>query len=140
MPREIFQRELNHLVEEVVELGQEVESCLGTMAEALEKHDHETARQELGIDSRYKERGVEIDEECMILQARQAPVARDLRLVYTVQAVTHHLVRAGTLCEHICQSVAENADAERDPNLEPTLQEMASGARDLFRQGLETFE
>ena len=75
MPREIFQRELNHLVEEVVELGQEVESCLGTMAEALEKHDDETARQELGIDSRYKERGVEIDEECMILQARQAPVA-----------------------------------------------------------------
>src|SRR5919107_2545616 len=109
MPREIFQRELNHLVEEVVELGQEVESCLGTMVEALEKHDDETARQELGIDSRYKERGSEIDEECMILQARQAPVASDLRLIYTVQAVTNHPLRAGAPFGHICPAIFGNA-------------------------------
>jgi phosphate transport system protein len=140
MPREIFQRELNHLVEEVVELGQEVESCLGTMAEALEKHDDETARQELGIDSRYKERGVEIDEECMILQARQAPVASDLRLIYTVQAVTNHLVRAGTLCEHICRAIVETPGCDRDPDLDATLSEMAHAARNLFREGLDVFE
>ena len=139
MPREIFQRELNHLVEEVVELGQEVESCLGTMAEALEKHDDESARQELGIDSRYKERGVEIDEECMILQARQAPVARDLRLIHVVQAVTNHLVRTGTLCEHICRGITETREAERDLDLANTLAEMAHIARDLFRRSVDVF-
>ena len=140
MPREIFHRELNHLVEEVVELGREVESCLDTMVEALEKHDDETARKELGIDSRYKERGSEIDEECMILQARQAPVASDLRLIYTVQAVTNHLVRAGTLCEHICRAVVETGGCERDPDLEGTLSEMSRAARNLFREGLDIFE
>src|SRR5918995_2806162 len=140
MPREIFHRELNHLVEEVVELGREVESCLNTMVEALEKHDDETARKELGIDSRYKERGSEIDEECIILQARQAPVASDLRLIYTVQAVTNHLVRAGTLCEHICRSIVETADFERDPDLGGTLSEMSRAARNLFREGLDIFE
>ncbi|HEX2109574.1 MAG TPA: PhoU domain-containing protein, partial [Rubrobacteraceae bacterium] len=140
MPREIFHRELNHLVEEVVELGREVESCLNTMVEALEKHDDETARKELGIDSRYKERGSEIDEECMILQARQAPVASDLRLIYTVQAVTNHLVRAGTLCEHICRAVVETAGCERDPDLGSTLSEMSRAARNLFREGLDIFE
>ena len=140
MPREIFHRELNHLVEEVVELGQEVESCLDTMVEALEKHDDETARKELGIDSRYKERGSEIDEECMILQARKAPVASDLRLIYTIQAVTNHLVRAGTLCEHICRAVVETVDFERDPDLGGTLSEMSRAARNLFREGLDIFE
>ena len=140
MPREIFHRELNRLVEEVVELGQEVESCLDTMVEALEKHDDETARKELGIDSRYKERGSEIDEECMILQARQAPVASDLRLIYTVQGVTNHLVRAGTLCEHICRAVVETGDCERDPDLGGTLSEMSRAARNLFREGLDIFE
>ena len=140
MPRETFQQELNRLVEEVVELGQEVESCLDTMVEALEKHDEGTARQELGIDSRYKERGTEIDEECMILQARQAPVASDLRLIYTVQAVTNHLVRAGTLCEHICRSVVETAGCEREADLDSTLSEMARAARNLFREGLDIFE
>src|SRR5919206_992964 len=140
MPRGTFQQELDRLVKEVVDLGREVESCLGTMIQALETHDAEAASRELGVDSRYKERGAEIDEECMVLQARQAPVARDLRLVYTAQAVTNHLVRAGTLCEHICRVITETADADRDPDLEAALVEMSRAARDLFRQGLEVFE
>lgn len=140
MPRETFHKELDQLVEEVIELGREVESSLDTMVEALENQDAETARRELGVDSRYKERGAEIDEECMILQARQAPVARDLRLVYTVQAVTNHLVRAGTLCEHICHALVDTEGADRDPDLAATLSEMARAGRNLFREGLDIFE
>src|SRR5215218_6952035 len=123
MPRETFQQELDRLTGEVVVLGREVESCLDTMVEVLERHDAETASRVLGVDRRYKERGAEIDEECMILQARQAPVARDLRLIYTVQAVTNHLVRAGTLCEHICHAIVETDGADRDPELSDTLSE-----------------
>lgn len=140
MPRETFQHELDRLVEEILALGREVESSLGTMVEAMQTHDAEIASRELGVDARFKERGAEIDEECMILQARQAPVARDLRLVYTVQAVTNHLVRSGTLCEHICRAIVDTAGCERDPDLEAALLEMAQGARDLFAQGLDTFE
>jgi phosphate transport system protein len=140
MPRGTFQQELDRLVEEVMDLGREVESCLGTMVEALETHDAEIARKVFGVDATYKERGAQIAEECLILQARQAPVARDLRLIYTVQIVQNHLVRAGTLCEHICQAVAESADAERDPDLEAALLEMCRGACNLFRQGFDIFE
>jgi len=140
MPRESFHRELDRLVEKVVELGREVESCLDTMVGALEKHDAEAASNQLGVDAHYKERGTQIVEECMILQARQAPVARDLRLIHVLQAVTNHLVRAGTLCEHICRAIAETRDAERNLDLVATLREMALGARDIFRQGLDVFE
>src|SRR5918998_4097572 len=110
MPRETFQQELDNLLQEVLELGVEVERSLQTMVTAMENRDEELARSELGVDLRYKMRGQEIDEECMILQARQAPVARDLRFLYTVQGVTNHLVRSGTLCEHICLGIAETAD------------------------------
>jgi phosphate uptake regulator len=48
MPRESFHRELDRLVEKVVELGREVESCLDTMVGALEKHDAEVASHRLG--------------------------------------------------------------------------------------------
>ena len=140
MTREIFHRQLDRLVEEVMDLGRSVESCLNAMVEALEKEDAETARQQIGIDSRYKERGAEIDEECMVLQARQAPVARDLRLLYTVQAVTNHLVRAGTLCEHICYAIVETDGVDRDPDLSDTLSEMARAGRNLFGEGLDVFE
>src|SRR5918999_6510734 len=140
MPRETFQQELDGLTSDLLDLGREVEASLENMVRAMESRDAGVARRELGVDVRYKTQGMDIERECIILQARQAPVARDLRLVYTVQAVTNHLVRAGTLCEHICRGISETSDAERDPDLDTSLKEMSRGARELFREGLEIFE
>jgi phosphate transport system protein len=139
MPREIFQKELDDLVDEVIELGVEVEGSLQRMVKAMEGRDATIAEKELGVDVRYKARGAEIEQDCMILQARQAPVARDLRLLYTVQSVTNHLVRSGTLTEHICHAIVDTAGCERDEDLEATLTEMARTARNIFSEGLEIF-
>jgi phosphate transport system protein len=106
----------------------------------MEARDADVAGRELGVDLRYKARGMDIERECMILQARQAPVARDLRLLYTVQSVTNHLVRSGTLCEHICHAVVDTAECERDEDLETSLVEMARTARNVFNEGLDVFE
>ncbi len=140
MARKNFHRELDRLVEEVVSLGREVESRIAMMVDAMEHWDADAAGRIVGSDAILKARGAEITEECMILQARQAPVARDLRLIYTVQAITNHLVRAGTLCEHICGAVVETTDVARDSDLEATLREMSLEARSLFREGLDIFE
>lgn len=140
MPRESFQQELDRLVGEIVSLGREVERTLDDMANAMDGYNAEVASRDLGVDSRYKERGTELDEECMILQARQAPVARDLRLIYTIQAVTNHMVRTGTLGEHICRAIVETSECERDEDLHAAILEMARSARDLFGQGLDVFE
>jgi phosphate transport system protein len=139
MPRETFQQELDGLTSDLLDLGREVEASLENMVRAMEGRDAGVARQELGVDVRYKTRGMDIERECMILQARQAPVARDLRLLYTVQSVTNHLVRSGTLTEHICQAIAETADSERDEDLETALVEMARTARNIFSEGLDIY-
>jgi phosphate transport system protein len=121
LARRVFHQELDRLVNEVLGLGREVEACLGTMVEAVENWDADVAGGVVGSDVRFKGRGAEIVEECMVLQVRQAPVARDLRLVHTAQAVINHLVRTGTLCEHICGAIVETADVERDPDLQTTM-------------------
>jgi phosphate transport system protein len=139
MPRETFQQELDELVEEVLSLGAEVEGSLDRMVRSMEGRDASLAEEELGVDVRYKMAGADIERECMILQARQAPVARDLRLLYTVQSVTNHLVRSGTLTEHICHAIVDTAGCERDEDLEATLTEMAKTARNIFNEGLEIF-
>ena len=139
MPRETFQQELDGLVSDLIELGNEVEASLETMVKAIETRDAEVASRELGMDMRYKARGMDLEREGMILQARQAPVARDLRLIYTVQSVTNHLVRSGTLSEHICQAIAETAECARDEDLDATLVEMARTARNVFDEGLDVF-
>ncbi len=140
MPRETFQQELDDLVGEVMDLGTEVEGSLENMVKAMETRDTRTAEKELGVDIHYKARGAEIERDCMILQARQAPVARDLRLLYTVQSVTNHLVRSGTLCEHICHAIVDTEGCERDEDLETALVEMARTARNVFNEGLDVFE
>src|ERR687894_1832149 len=140
MPRETFQQELDELVAEVLDLGAEVETSLENMVRAMENRDARIAEKELGVDVRYKARGAEIESECMILQARQAPVARDLRLLYTVQSVTNHLVRSGTLSEHICHAIVDTASCERDEDLEATLTEMARTARNIFNEGIDIFK
>jgi phosphate transport system protein len=139
MPRETFQQELDDLVEEVVDLGAEVEGSLKRMVKAMEGRNAAIAERELGVDIHYKARGVEIEGNCIIIQARQAPVARDLRLLYTVQSVTNHLVRSGALTEHVCQVIVETAGRERDEDLEATLTEMARTARNIFSEGLDIF-
>ena len=140
MPRETFQQELDELVGEVLDLGTEVEGSLENMVRAMETRDVHLAERELGVDIHYKARGAEIERDCMILQARQAPVARDLRLLYTVQSMTNHLVRAGTLTEHICHAIVDTAGCERDEDLEATLTEMARTARNIFGEGLDIFK
>jgi phosphate transport system protein len=139
MPRETFQQELDNLVAEVLDLGEVVEGSLENMVKAMETRDAGPANRELGVDVRYKRWGVEIGQESMILQARQAPVAGDLRLLYTVQAVTNHLVRSGTLTEHICHAIVDTAEFERDEELEATLIEMARITRNIFNEGLDIF-
>lgn len=139
MPRETFQQELDDLVSEVLDLGGEVVGSLENMVRAMEARDVSGAEKELGVDVRYKARGAEIERDSMILQARQAPVARDLRLLYTVQSVTNHLVRSGTLSEHICHAMVDTAGCERDEDLEATLTEMARTARNIFIEGLDIF-
>jgi phosphate transport system protein len=140
VPRETFQQELDGLVRDLIELGGEVEASLDNMVKAMEGRDAEMARRELGVDVRYKARGTEIERECMILQARQAPVAKDLRLLYTVQSVTNHLVRSGTLSEHICHAIVDTAECARDEDLETSLVEMARTARNVFDEGLDVFK
>jgi phosphate transport system protein len=140
MPRETFQQELDGLISDVVAFGEEVEGSLENMVVAMETRDAAVAGRELGVDVRYKARGMDIERECMILQARQAPVARDLRLLYTVQSVTNHLVRSGTLCEHICHAIVDTVECERDEDLETALVEMARTARNVFDEGLDVFE
>jgi phosphate transport system protein len=139
MPRETFQQELDNLVEEVLHLGSEVEGSLENMVKAMETRDAHLAEKELSVDVRYKARGAEIEQEGLILQARQAPVASDLRLLYAVQSVTNHLVRSGTLTEHICHAIVETAESKRDEDLDSILTEMARTARNIFGEGLDIF-
>jgi phosphate transport system protein len=135
-----LQQGLEALVAEVIGLGKEVENSIEIMVKAMETRDAGMVRRELGVDAHYKIRGAEAERDCMILQASRVLAAQHLGLLYTVQSVTNHLVRSGTLCEHICRALVETEGHERDQDLEAVLIEMARTARNIFHEGLDIFE
>jgi phosphate transport system protein len=135
-----LQQGLEYLVAEVVDLGKDVDRSIETMVKAMQSSDAGLARRELGVDARYKARGAEAERDCMIIQARRALGAQHLGHIYTVQSVTNHLVRSGTLCEHICRAIVETEGHERDTDLETVLLEMARTARNVVHEGLDIFE
>ena len=102
----------------------------------MEERDADVARRELGVDSDYKTRGMDIERECMILQAPPGPRARE------PQASVHRSIRKrtnssglATLSEHICHAIVDTAECERDEDLETARVERASTARKRFRRG-----
>jgi phosphate transport system protein len=135
-----LQQGLEDLVAEVIDLGKEVENAIETMVRAMETRDADLARSELGVDARYKARGAEAERDCMILQASRTLAAQHVGHIYTAQSVTNHLVRSGTLCEHICQALVETEGQKRDQDLEAVLIEMARTTRNVFHEGLDIFE
>jgi phosphate transport system protein len=139
MPRETFQQELDQLVADVTELGAEVASSLESAVEAMMSRDAKVVESELGVDARYKARGGTDRTRLHDPQARQAPVARDLRVLHTTRSVTNHLVRSGALVEHICNAIFETAQYDKDEDLEAILTEMAKAARNIFDEGLGIF-
>ena len=88
-----LQQGLDYLVAEVIDLGKEVENSIEIMVRAMQTRDASLARMELGVDARYKVRGAEAGERCLILQASRAPAAQHLGHLYTVQSVTNRAVR-----------------------------------------------
>lgn len=75
-----FQHEIDNLVARMLDLGRQVEANLENMVKAMEERHAKLTGKELGVDARYKARGADIDNKIMVLQARRAPVARDLSL------------------------------------------------------------
>ena len=140
MPRKQFELELGLLARGTLALGREVESSLALMVRTLEDHDARTAARQLGDDAKFKSWGMSIERECAMVAVRQAPVARDLRLVHAVRGASDHLVRAGALCEHVFRAVADTPGERVSGDLDGVILCMARAAHELFGQGLTAFE
>lgn len=140
MLREQFELELGLLARETLAFGREVESSLALMVRTLEDHDARTAARQLGDDAKFKSWGMSIERECAMVAVRQAPVARDLRLVHAVRGASNHLVRAGALCEHVFRAVADTPGEQGHGDLDGVIVRMARATHKLFGEGLTVFE
>src|SRR5260370_34063461 len=95
MPRESFHQELREIEESVIQMASLVESAIARAMQALVRRDLLLAEEVKTSDGMVNELQRSTRNRCISVMARQAPGARDLRELTTVQLRITQLDRLG---------------------------------------------
>jgi phosphate transport system protein len=99
--REVYQSELDHRVEDLVAMAEQVRVALDDASTALLSTDLALAERVITADAHVDRAQMELDEKIVELLARQAPVAGDLRLLLAALRMSSSLERMGDLAVHV---------------------------------------
>jgi phosphate transport system protein len=80
-----------------------------------------------------------IDESCVNVLAKQAPVAKDLRLVIAITRINTDLERIGDQAVNIARAATELYSESPQVQVPPQLHEMAAEVRNMVRWVLDAF-
>jgi phosphate transport system protein len=129
MTRESYQRDLDTLRADVVEMGSLVQDQLEDGLRALETGDKTLAHEVIESDRRINDRYLALESNCIDLFALQQPVAGDLRFIAASFKILTDLERVGDLATNFAAyAIAGDPDrSSRVPEIDlPAIGEDAS--------------
>lgn len=133
-----FQREIDKLKRQILEMSAEVEKAVSESVRAVENRDASLASSVVEHESRTNAREVDVEEECLKILALHQPVAADLRYLVAVLNINRDLERIGDLAVHIAQGAL--VLCEMPPVSVPTqLGEMAVKSQQMLKKVLDAF-
>lgn len=103
MTRQVFQKELQRLQDEVLALGSAVEHALLDATEFLRTRNYEASRRLIAADWEINARYYDIEQGCVQLIATQQPTAGDLRLLTSMITISAELERIGDYAKGIAK-------------------------------------
>ena len=138
MPRKLFDRELENLVSQIVEMGNTVDGRIADTIEALRTMDLEKASEVANSDAEIDRMEHNIEKLCMNLIALQQPIARDLRTIAACLKILTDIEREGDQCADICEILLVG---ELNNNSLATnhVVQMLEAARNMFRKAMDVF-
>lgn len=133
--RQGFNHELEALRQDILEMGTKVEEAIGKAVLSLTKQDLELARQVMIGDDEIDNMESDIEDKCMVLIARQQPLARDLRIIGTGLKITTDLERVG---DHAFDIAKITLSIEKQPLIKPLVDipRMSAMAQKMLKDSL----
>jgi phosphate transport system protein len=101
--RQAFEEGLDAVNKEILRMGVMVEEALRRAVESLVNKDGELARAVVAGDAAINQMEQEIEDRCIVLIAREQPVATDLRRLVTLLKVVTQLERMGDHALHVAK-------------------------------------
>lgn len=141
MTRQNFDLQLAHIKEKLVNLAAMVNKLQEQSVKALADRDEELAREVIASDQQINQAQRESEETCLTLIASQQPVARDLRLIFSISMIGWELERMADHAKGVAVLAQRLAD---QPLLKPLIdvprmaeigREMLMGQVDAFIRG-----
>ena len=138
MPRGDFERKLNQVQDEVVELASMVEKAIFKSIDALKSRDIELSKQVVEEDDEIDNKQQALEDLCVDLIALEAPMAVDLRVIISAMMVANELERMGDYAEGIAKLSIAMGDL---PPLKPLIDipRMAEKSVSMLRRSIESY-
>lgn len=138
MTRENFDRSLNELQLELLQMGSMVEEAIHFGVQSLAKQDLALARKVIDGDDSIDELSRRIEDDCIRLIALQQPIAKDLRVITTVLETVTDLERIADQGTNIAE-IALKIGSE--PLIKPLIDipKMAQLTETMVRESLRAF-
>jgi phosphate transport system protein len=136
--RDNFDLQLAQVKEKLVNLASMVNKVQEQAVRALAEHDAELAKEVISSDQTINHMQREIEETCLLLIASQQPVARDLRLVFSMSTIAWELERMADHAKGVAVLAQRLAD---QPLLKPLIDipRMAEIGRELLMGQIDAF-
>ena len=136
--RNKFDRELEILNTELIEMGALIESAIFKAVDALLKNEDALAQAAIEYDTEVDHKEQEIETRCLRLLLQQQPVAKDLRIISSALKMITDMERigdqAGDIAE-ITMRLPRNLDLKRVEH----IQFMAKAACDMVKDAIDAF-
>lgn len=136
--RQNYDQELEQLRQSLLNMGMAVARAIDDAVTSLARQDVELARQVMEYDDQIDQMEIDIEDKCMVLIARQQPIARDLRIIGTGLKITTDLERMGDHAYDIAEITLEMANR---PLIKPLVDipRMAQMAQKMLKDALNAY-
>jgi phosphate transport system protein len=138
VPREHYVQQLQSLQDDLLRLASLAESAIGRSITALQNQDVDEARRIIAEDDIIDRQQYALEDRALLLIARQAPMAADLRMISAVISIASELERIGDYAEGIAKITIRGAN---EPLLKPLIDvpRMAEKAQQMLRTAVDAF-
>ena len=133
-----FDQEFGALKTQILEMGSAVESAIEHALKGLTNRTPDSFNQVHAYEAKINQFHISVDEACMRVLARQAPLATDLRFVLGCVKINSDLERMGDQAINITHCGRHYISV---PELKPLidLPKMAEEVRRMTREALDAF-
>jgi phosphate transport system protein len=137
--RKSFHESLDELRTDVIRLGALTTEAIAGGTQALLDADLAAAEAVIARDDAVDDLYHSIEDRCLLLLARQQPMATDLRTVVTIMRVNHELERSADLMVNVAKTTRRLYPHELDPKVRGIIDQMGSQASNQTRVAIDAF-